>query len=156
MSWKMIVLNEPTQKFLVALKSARKRIGKCQREVAEALNLDESTYQKFELWLKRPSLENLMRLAKYFGHDLSESVNHKFFYRTIQPSDIKRKLRRYDLTYDELSDATGYSIDRISYSIRLKPEGSVACLFAVLEVIRHEQEAERFRREYCLTRRRKS
>lgn len=151
MSWKMIVLDEPTKKFLGALKAERQKAGLHQREVAEALKLDESTYQKFELGIKSPSLENLMRLAKYFSYDLSESVNHKFFYRTLEICDIKQKLRRYDLSYSELSEQTGYSIDRISCSIRMKPEGSIACLYAVLEVIRHEQESEKFRMKNCLS-----
>ena len=76
MSHKMIALDEPTLRFLGALRSFRRRIGKHQREIAEALNLDESTYQKHELGLSYPSLENLMRLAEYFSYDLSASVNH--------------------------------------------------------------------------------
>ena len=88
-----------------------------------------------------------MRLAEYFSYDLSESVNHKVFYRTVQPEDIKRSLRHYDLSYRELSEQTGYTIDCISNSIQMNPKCSVACLCAVLEVIRYECEAETLRRE---------
>ena len=147
MSHKMIALDEPTRIFLGALRSYRRRIGKHQREIAEALKLDESTYQKHELGLSYPSLENLMRLAEYFGYDLSESVNHIVYYRTLQPEDIKRELRRYDLSYRELSEQTGYTIDRISNSICMTVKGSLACLSAVLSVLRAEQESESFRRE---------
>ena len=147
MSHKMIALDEPTRKFLGALRNFRRRIGKHQREIADDLQLDESTYQKHELGLSYPSLENLMRLAEYFGYDLSESVNHKVYYRTLQPENIKRSLRRYDLSYRELSEQTGYTIDCISNSIRMNPKCSVACLCAVLGVIRHEQEMESFRKE---------
>ena len=149
MSWKMIALDEPTRRFLGALRKCRQSIGKSQRGIADDLKLDESTYQKHELGLSYPSLENLMRLAEYFGYDLSESVNHKVFYKTLKPDDIKRKLRRYNLSYCELSEQTGYTLDRICSSIRMTTKGSLACLSAVLEVIRQEQESEKFRREIC-------
>ena len=147
MSHKMIALDEPTRKFLGALRNFRRSIGKRQQDIASALQLDESTYQKHELGLSYPSLENLMRLAEYFSYDLSESVNHIVYYRTLQPEDIKRELRHYGLSYRELSEQTGYTIDRISSSICMTVKGSLACLSAVLSVLRAERESEIFRRE---------
>lgn len=146
MSWKMIVLDAPTRKFLVGLRRARQRVGMRQRDIAEALKLDETTYQKHELGLSYPSLENLMRLAEYFGQDLSASVNYKVYYRTLRPRDIKRQLRRYDLSYRELSEQTGYTLDLICRSVCMTNRGSLACLSAVLEVLRHEQELEELRK----------
>lgn len=156
MSHKMIALDEPTLRFLGALRYFRRRIGKHQWEIAEALNLDESTYQKHELGLSYPSLENLMRLAEYFGYDLSESVNHKVYYRTLKPEAIKRALRHYDLSYRELSEQTGYTMDRICSSVCMTAKGSLACLSAVLEVLRVEQDSESLRHELCSTKRRRS
>ena len=156
MSHKMIALDEPTRKFLGRLRNFRRRIGKHQWEIAEALNLDESTYQKHELGLSYPSLENLMRLAEYFGYDLSESVNHKVYYKTLKPEAIKRELRHYDLSYRELSEQTGYTLDRICNSVCMTAKGSLACLCAVLEVLRVEQDSESVRRELCGTKRRRS
>ena len=156
MSHKMIALDEPTRRFLGELRSFRRRIGKHQREIAEALKLDESTYQKHELGLSYPSLENLMRLAEYFSYDLSESVNHKVYYGTLTPDDIKRSLRHYDLSYRELSEQTGYRLDRICSSVCMTAKGSLACLSAVLSVIRTEQESESIRRELCSKKRRRS
>lgn len=156
MSHKMIALDEPTRKFLGRLRNFRRRIGKHQWEIAEALNLDESTYQKHELGLSYPSLENLMRLAEYFGYDLSASVNHKVYYRTLKPEAIKRALRHYDLSYRELSEQTGYTMDRICSSVCMTAKGSLACLSAVLEVLRVEQDSESLRHELCSTKRRRS
>lgn len=156
MSHKMIALDEPTRKFLGRLRNFRRRIGKHQWEIAEALNLDESTYQKHELGLSYPSLENLMRLAEYFGYDLSASVNHKVYYRTLKPEAIKRELRHYDLSYRELSEQTGYTMDRICSSVCMTAKGSLACLSAVLEVLRVEQDSESLRHELCSTKRRRS
>lgn len=147
MSHKMIALDESTRKFLGALRSFRRNIGKRQQDIASDLQLDESTYQKHELGLSYPSLENLMKLAEYFGYDLSESVNHIVYYRTLSPEDIKRELRRYGLSYCELSEQTGYTIDLISSSICMTARGSLACLSAVLSVLRAEQASESFRRE---------
>ena len=156
MSHKMIALDEPTRKFLGRLRNFRRRVGKHQWEIAEALNLDESTYQKYELGLSYPSLENLMRLVEYFGYDLSASVNHKVYYKTLKPEAIKRELRHYDLSYRELSEQTGYTMDRICNSVCMTAKGSLACLWAVLEVLRAEQDLENIRRELCSTKRRRS
>ncbi|MBQ7544903.1 MAG: helix-turn-helix transcriptional regulator [Synergistaceae bacterium] len=147
---RLIVLDEPTGKFLSALRSVRHKAGMSQRETARAVNIKKETYQMYELGLNRPSLERLMRLAEYFGYDLSESVNYKVFHGKIQPCSIKRELRRYGLSYRELSEQTGYTRDRICHSVRMNAKGSIKCLFAVLEVIRQEQEMETFRRKYCL------
>lgn len=82
-----------------------------------------------------------MKLAELFGYDLSDSVNYKYFYRTIQPLSIKSSLRKYGLTYGEVSRLTGYDKGHIYESVNLFPETTLACLSAVLEVIRQEQEA---------------
>ena len=147
MSWKTIALDETTRKFLGELRNFRRMVGKTQREMAQALNVHRTTYQNYELGLRLPTLENLMRLAESFGYDLSESVNHKFFYGTLQPNDIKRELKRYDLPLSELSKQTGYSTDRLECAITLNLRSSLPCLSAVLEVLRYEREAEVFRRE---------
>lgn len=151
----MIVLDEPTSKFLASLRSARLNAGMSQGQLAKVLKMPKGTVQMYEYGLNQPSLEALMKLAEILGCDLSESLNYKVYYGKIQPSDIKRELRRYDLSYREISEQTGYTQDRICHSVRMNAKGSIKCLFAVLEVIRHEQESERFRREYCFKRRRK-
>lgn len=152
---KMIVLDAPTRKFLSALRAARESAGMSQSQIAGSANIPTKTFQMYELGLCCPSLGNLMRLAEILSYDLSDSVNYKFFHGKLNPHEIKRKLKRYDLSYREISEQTGYSRDRISSSIRIRPQGSLNCLYAVLEVIRREQEAERFRCRHCLPRERR-
>ncbi len=149
MSYKQIFLDEPTRRFLGELPKLRRDAGMSQRWVARALNMPLLTYSMYEEERNYPSLENLMRLAEYFSYDLSESVNHKVYYGTLKPCDIKRELRHYDLSYRELSEQTGYTLDRICSSVCMTAKGSLACLSAVLSVLRSEQESESIRRELC-------
>lgn len=49
---------------LIALRTQR---GESQAEVAAALNIDRSTYNKYEKGINDPTVERLCQLAKYFG-----------------------------------------------------------------------------------------
>lgn len=153
---KMIVLDDPTQKFLSVLRATRESAGMSRSQIARSMNIPTKTFQMYELGLCYPSLGNLMRLAEILRYDLSDSVNYKFFHGKLNPYEIKQKLKRYDLSYREISEATGYTRDRISCSILMRPKGSLHCLHAVLEVIRREQELEKFRSKHCLTQERRT
>ena len=100
----------------------------------------------YELGLNQPSLGVLMRLAELLGYDLSESVNYKVYHGLLRPYNLKRSLRRYSLSYVELSRLTGYASANIYASVNQKPYGSISCLLSVLEVLRQEREQEALRK----------
>ena len=152
---KFIVQDEPTLRFLGAMRSVRRNAGLTLREVSRMLGIPYATLKTYEGGYNCPSLHTLMKLAELFGYDLSDSVNYKYYYRTIQPLAIKNSLRKYGLTYVEVSRLTGYDKGHIYESVNMLPKTTLGCLAAVLEVIRHEQEQERFRRKHCLTRERR-
>ena len=145
MSWKAIALDDATRKFLGTLRSARREAGLTLRELASAIGAPLGTVKMYELGLNLPSLGILMRLADLFGYDLSASVNYKVYHGQICPCKLKRSLRRYALSYGELSRLTGYATANIYASVNQKSYGSIECLSAVLEVLRHERELEAFR-----------
>ena len=145
-SWKMIVLDEPTRKFLECLSTERKKSGLTLRKLSEAIDAPLGTVKMYELGLNYPSLAILMRLAKVLCYDLSESVNYKVYYGMLCPREIKRKLRRYGLTYTELSKLTGYPKENVYASVNQKRYGSVLCLSAVLGVLKQEEELEVLRK----------
>ena len=101
--------------------------------------------------LEEGALGILMRLAEIFGYDLSDSVNYKVYHGELKPQNIKRLLCRYGLSYGELSELTGYAAANIYASVNQKSYGSIACLSAVLEVLRRERELERFRTKRVLS-----
>ncbi|MBQ7543671.1 MAG: helix-turn-helix transcriptional regulator [Synergistaceae bacterium] len=148
---KTIALDGPTQEFLRGLRGMRENAGLSQRELCKALNISRGTFHMYELGLNNPSLGMLMRLAEYFGYDLSDSVNYKVYHGKLTPADIKRTIRRYGLDYRELSRLTGYNFQHISQSVNMSGRWSAECLSAVLEVLRHERELERFRTKRVLS-----
>ena len=147
---KIIVLDGPTQRFLEEFPKLREKLGLTQSELAASINLPIDTYKKHEIHKDTPSLKVLMSLVEYFGYDLSESVNYKYYHQEIPPSELREKLRRYGLNAKELSRLTGYSLSQVKGVIYDLPRSSVLCYAAILEVLRSEQELEYFRRRYCV------
>lgn len=56
--------------FKERLRTLRKELGETQLQVAVAVNIRESHYQKFELGSNLPSFVNLIALADHFGVSL--------------------------------------------------------------------------------------
>jgi len=52
--------------FADRIKECRKNINKTQSDVAHALGITESGYQKYELGNNEPKMETLNKLADYF------------------------------------------------------------------------------------------
>lgn len=146
-----IVLDAPTREFLRGLRELRKKAGLSQQALSAELGIDQKAIYAYEHGLRRPTLGMLMRMAEYFGYDLSASVNYKVYRGELSPSALKRKLRKYSLTYPELSSLTGYSEVRIRNTVNMYGTGNAECLFAVLEVLRQERELERFRTKGVLS-----
>lgn len=146
MSWKKIALDDPTRKFLGNLRAERKKAGLMWRELSAAICVPLGTVKMYAMGRNAPTLGILMRLSEVLGYDLSDSVNYKVYHHLIYPCDVKRRLRRYDLSYRELAELTGYAENHIWASVNRKPYGSIVCLWSVLEVLRREHELEEFRK----------
>ncbi len=136
---KVIAHDKITSDFLKNLRSIRKSLGFTQDFVANAIGITRPTFIYIEKGLIAPSLEIFIKLAKVLKIDISASINAKFFYKKIKSKEIKEAIRSYGLSYAELSQITGYSPERISLSVRLKPDASIRCLYAVLQVIHKER-----------------
>lgn len=144
---KEIVLDEPVKIFLTSLKSLRETAGKSRREVANILNTNYSTIWDWEAGRCYPHLERLIRLAEIFNYDISESLNYKYFYRTINPQVVRQSMKRYGLNYFELEQITGFKRNRVRASVLLRDDGTIQCLASVLAVIEQERKLSEFRKE---------
>ena len=138
---KQIVLDVPTRQFLGALRGLRREAGISYRELAAGISAPLGTVKMYEKGRNYPSLPMLMRLVEFFGYDLSQSVNYKYYHRKVQSVNIKRDLRSYGLSYSEVASLTGYSRDQVYASINYRYHGSVGCFAAVIEVLQAEREA---------------
>lgn len=144
---KEIFLDEPTKKFLSLLRTLRKSAGKSLRELAEQIDSTFSSIHDWEAGRCYPHLERLIRLAEIFNYDISESLNYKYFYRTINSQVIRQSMKRYGLNYLELEQITGFKRNRVRASILLRDDGTIQCLASVLAVIEQERRLGEFRKE---------
>ena len=144
---KEILLDEPTKKFLSSLRFLRKRAGKSLKDIAEQIDSTLHSVHDWEVGRCYPQLEKLIRLAEIFNYDISESLNYKYFSRTINPQVIKQSMKRYGLDYLELEHITGFKRNRVRASVLLRDDGTISCLAAVLAVIEQERKFSEFRKE---------
>lgn len=57
------------------IKILRKRMGKSQEDVANALGLNRSTYSGYENNIAQPNLENMVLISKFFGLSVEEIIS---------------------------------------------------------------------------------
>lgn len=144
-NYRWIYPDEPSHIFMSSIRECRKRQGLTAREVAEKLGIDVSSYRRYERGAAIPSLEKLIKTAEILGYDISESFNYKYYYGKISRLKIRRSLKHYGITHEELSYLTGYSKVQIRNTLYNCCEGSMSCLGAIYEVIEHEKATERLR-----------
>ncbi|MBQ7220718.1 MAG: helix-turn-helix transcriptional regulator [Synergistaceae bacterium] len=142
---KYIVMDEPTSAFLTSLRELRKLSGFTQQDLADFLGTSRSNIYYYERGINRPPLAALFKLASLFGVDLSESINYKFFYRSLSAYDIKHRAKNFGLSQNELGGLTSYREREISETVNMRPRASVACFAAILEVLEHESKSLRMR-----------
>ena len=142
---KRIVLDEPARRFLQSLKALREEAGLTKQALAKAIGITSSCITTYENGEHTPLLEILIKLAEFFSYDLSESMNYKLYYGEISPVQMRYQLKRYGLSYSELSRMVGYSPYSVRncfiFSKRVTPQ----CLHAVLKVLEEEQQAYNLR-----------
>ena len=92
-----IAIDAPTREFLQSMKASRVSRGLSQYKLAEAVGTKRANIQTYESGRNLPALTMLMRLADFFGYDLSESINYKYFHGYLAPSKIKAELTRWGL-----------------------------------------------------------
>ena len=80
-------------------------------------------------------------------HDISDSLNYKFFYGKVDGGMLRHKLQRYGLGMKELSRLTNYSENMITWSMYFRPECSLECLAAILKVIEQEEAQFKYRQD---------
>ncbi|MBR0150239.1 MAG: transcriptional regulator [Synergistaceae bacterium] len=138
---KFACLDETTAEFLHTLKARRISMGLSQRKLGEILGVSQSSIYSYELGENHPSLPVLMKMAEFFGVDLSKSINFKYHHRKINFKGLNSQLLRNGLTRNEAVRLAGYTgiTGTLSYNLT----NSLECLSAVIEVSAHEDEAYR-------------
>ena len=143
---KSIVLDDITADFLSNLRELRKTHGFTQKFIAEYADIPRTCVTCYENGTSVPSLRTLIMLAEILGADISGSVNYKFFYKKINTGSIKKSMRVYGLSFVEISSLVGYSPENVSLAVRAKPNASLHCLHAIIQLIQREHTAYLVRR----------
>ncbi|HIY22456.1 MAG TPA: helix-turn-helix domain-containing protein [Candidatus Flavonifractor merdigallinarum] len=91
------------------LKAYRTHIGKTQKEVADYLGIERSTYAKYENGSSEPTFDTLRRLSEYFNTSIDELMGFEET-RPVPPTMDKAAIKaafwggEKDLSQEELDD----------------------------------------------------
>lgn len=91
------------------LKKYRLQTGKTQKEVADFLGIERSTYAKYESGASEPAFETLRRLAEYFDTSTDELMGFERLISSPPPIDKSALKAAFwggekDLSQEELDD----------------------------------------------------
>ena len=138
---KIIVMDDITAEFLRNMRRIRKSLGLTQADVADYAQVNRTCVICYEKERAAPILRVLIKLAEVLKADISDSVNYKFFYKTISPEKIKNAIRTYGLSFAEIGSLTGWCAEQVSLAARMKPNASIQCLHDILQLLRREKTA---------------
>ena len=136
---KNILLDVPSSTLLSSIKQRRIDYGLSVKQLAEKLCISHRSIQSYEQGKYPPILLTLINMGEFFGYDLSDSLNYKFFHGLIRSDEIKERMKYLGLTYVELARLTGYSRSVIYETINLRSGTSLFSLNAVLKVLNIER-----------------
>ena len=80
------------------LRKLRKNAKKSQTQIANKLNVAQTTYSKYELGTAEPNISTLINLAKIYNTSIDELVGyrHKDIETTINQKEILEMLQNLD------------------------------------------------------------
>lgn len=104
------------------LKVLRNNIGFTQKQIAEQLNVDRSTYSNYERAVTEPDVKTLIKLAKVFGVEVGELLSSgERLSKVAEPTGMyvynlskeeKSFIIRYRLLNEEQRGKTSNFIDK--------------------------------------------
>ena len=74
------------------LKELRKENKKSQEDIAQFLNLNQTSYGRYELGTSEPTIDTLCKLADYYGVSLDYLVDRSFSNEFIYLSEDEKTL----------------------------------------------------------------
>ena len=144
---KKICLDEVSVRLLRSLKSERQKLGITQEELGKLIGATRSIISTYEVGYRLPTVGYFVKLAEFFGYDLSSSVNYKYWHGQIEWWKLREQLRYYGFTCGELSDYIGYCKRVVCAALHNESDFSLDCLNAILEIFEDERRLLKFRNE---------
>ena len=109
-------------KFTLTLRQVRQNAGLSQKQVAETLGVERSTYAYYETGGTHPSCEMVIKLSRIFN------IDYRIFMDAI--SDTEFDNNEEDASYTTLSDTSWEEREKI-YTLT-KPEQSLVLAYRAL------------------------
>ena len=146
----VIALDDPTRTFLKLMQSVRKSLGLTQCQVADYVGEIPLSISRYENGERIPDLQTLIKLSVVLKCDISRSINYKVYYKKIKHWNVMKIIKKYDFTFSELAELTGYCERNIRRTLKSHYgylTTNIPCLFAILKVLQDEKRSEWFRED---------
>ena len=144
--------DKTTLNFLASLKERRKNFNLTLRALSIKTGITNSCLLYYERGKRYPCLKNLIKLAEFYGADISESINWKVYHGKIKLCELLQQKIKYALSYDEISSECEISKISLFRALNGKPKGSIRGLGQLIDVLEREKEREKFRNELLQSR----
>lgn len=122
-------------------------MGLTQEELGRLIGVTRTIISTYETGRRVPTVRNFVKLAEIFGHDISQSVNHKYYHGQIDWRKLRQQLTYYGFTYRELSGYICCDASCVRIVFSRKPYFSLDCLSKILEIFEDERRLLKFRKE---------
>ena len=145
---KHLLLDENTLSFLRRIKADREKQGLSLRKLTRLLGLkDHNNIYLYEHGKVAPSLGTFLKLAEFFGWDISKNPNYIFYSGFFNPDELKKIRKHFSFTNKELAHIIGVNEMTISY-LFAKPElATIKTVNKILEIFADEERREKIRDE---------
>jgi transcriptional regulator with XRE-family HTH domain len=127
--------------FSARLKWVRESLGMSQRELAEQIDLTQSSYSKYEYNLREPKLETLVKLPSVLGESLDFLLGL---------TDFDEKAKRLYKRYSETLNSIRFNKKRIEDYLEDNDPREIKQLLERVEerIEYYESDLEAFQKEY--------
>lgn len=112
------------------LKLLRLLSGKSQQEIAEVLQTSRATYSNYERCAREPSVDNIIKLAEYFGVTTDFLLGHTVT-QQMRDNDIEQKIIAEEKDTVRFLDENKLSFNGTIYDL---PEEQIAFLRNAVKV----------------------
>jgi len=143
----LIYKDEITMNFLAGLRQRRKSLGLSGPYAAKSMHMCYSNLKYYERGKYCPTLGNLIKLAKFYNVDISDSINWKFYHDEISFAALRRDKEKYALTFSDIVEECGTNNTYLCLTLKGKKQGTLLALGRIIEAVEHEKELEKFRND---------
>ena len=136
MKSKHLYLDNDTLALIHSIKKERVKLGLTLRELAPLIGVDWSTIKDYESGRNHPTLANFLKLAQFFGWDISNNINFLFLSLNKNLEKFRQLVAFHNISQREFQRLTHFSKTNLWHLFNGK--GTVH-VFATLKALLDEE-----------------